>query len=73
MKIEIRNDRLIAYEEHEEIDYTHINTSGYVRSKIEIVKLDVDAKELAIALKPYLDSIDNCSFKKDDGLDGVNI
>ena len=58
MNIKVENDRLIAYDRHD--------------NSITIY-LDVDAKELAIALKPYLDSIDNCSFKKDDGLDGVNI
>ena len=64
MKIKVENDRLVFYENHEEIDYTHMNTGGYAKSEIEIVKLDVSLNELARALKPYLDSIDNCECGK---------
>jgi hypothetical protein len=58
MRIKVENDRLIAYDRHD--------------NSITIY-LDIDAKELAKALKPYLDSIDNCECKKNDGLESVNI
>jgi hypothetical protein len=68
MKIEVENGRLII---SKNIYSNMMFKDGYRVQYAEI--LNVDAKELAKALKPYLDSIDNCSFKKDDGLDGVNI
>lgn len=49
MKVKVENDRLIAYDKHN-------NSIG--------IYLDVDIKELAKLLKPYLDSIDNCEVKK---------
>lgn len=49
MKIRIENDRLIVYEHNDNI----------IR-----IYLDVNALELARALKPYLDSIPNHTCKE---------
>ena len=52
MNVKVKNDRLIIY------------TEGQDLVDLGKVDLDVDIKELAQALKPYLDSIDNCECGK---------
>ena len=49
MEIKVEKGRLIAYEKHD---------------NVITIYLEVDVKELAKALKPYLDSIENCEVKK---------
>ena len=53
MKVKVVDDRLIVYEEE-------ITSYGY----LEVRKIDVNALDVAKALKPYLDSIENCEVKK---------
>ena len=57
MKIKVENGRLIAYNKK-------ISCGEYECGEWEQIVLDVDIKELAKALKPYLDSIENCEVCK---------
>ena len=52
MKVKVVDDRLIVYE-------TKISCGEY-----DQIILNVNALDLAKALKPYLDSIKNCEVKK---------
>lgn len=56
MKVEVVNGKLQILE-------TKISCGEYECGKYDKILLEVDAKELAKALKPYLDSIDNCECK----------
>jgi hypothetical protein len=60
MKVKVKNDRLIIYTEGQ--DLVDLGKGG--KCYIDTIHLDVDIKELAKLLKPYLDSIDNCEVKK---------
>lgn len=53
MKVKVVDDRLIISKQY-----------GYKDSSSEQLILDVDVRDLAEALKPYLDSIENCEVKK---------
>ena len=53
MKVKVVDDRLIISKQY-----------GYKDSSSEQLILDVDVRDLAKALKPYLDSIENCEVKK---------
>jgi hypothetical protein len=57
MEIKVENGRLIFYKKN-------ISCDEYECHDFEQIILDVDAKELAKALKPYLDSIPNCECGK---------
>lgn len=57
MKIKVENDRLIVYE-------IKISCGEYECNNYEKQILNVNALDLAKALKPYLDSIENCEVKK---------
>jgi hypothetical protein len=49
MEIKVEKGRLIAYEKHD---------------NVITIYLEVDVKELAKLLKPYIDSIPNCECGK---------
>ena len=53
MKVKVVDDRLIISKQY-----------GYKDSSSEQLILDVDVRDLAEALKPYLDSIENCEVCK---------
>ena len=62
MKIKVENDSLIVYE-------IKIQCVGYECYNYENQILNVNALDLAKALKPYLDSIDNWELSKEEEKD----
>ena len=57
MKVKVENDRLIVYENKTRCD-------EYECHNYEKQILNVNALDIAKALKTYLDSIENCEVKK---------
>ena len=53
MKVKVVDDRLIISKPY-----------GYKDSSLEQIIIDIDVRDLAKALKPYLDSIENCEVCK---------
>ena len=57
MKLKVENDRLIVYEEEWQL------STGNQKKLYKHI-LDIDIKELARLLKPYIDEIPNCECGK---------
>lgn len=56
MKVRVENDRLQIYE-------TKISCGEYECGEYDKIIMHINIKDLAKALKPYIDSIDNCECK----------
>jgi hypothetical protein len=56
MKLTVKNDRLIVVQTKEVYPFEEIEYAEPI--------LDIDIKELARLLKPYIDSISNCECGK---------
>lgn len=57
MKLKVEDDKLVIYELNKDV-------MVYDDQPVYKVCFHLDIKELAKALKPYIDSIDNCECKK---------
>ena len=59
MKVKVENDIIYVYKKT-----TYLDDDGNVIGELDNYSLKVNALDLAKALKPYLDSIENCEVKK---------
>ena len=64
MKQRIENGKLIVYEKEEAVRYIPNTTAGYSVTYSERLVCEIDLKDLAKALKPYMDCISNSEVER---------